>query len=319
MKRHLYLILSLAWAQLLPNLGGQRKGISALTFLKIDPSPRSAALASTQSALSPDAYATFYNPGALAQLREFHGALAHTFWIAGLDHTFATAAFPLRKAQSTLGVHVVALSSGAMEKRTEYQPQGTGEIFYALYLASGISFAHQFSEMFGAGVTLKYVREQLDAFHAQTALVDLGFQYKTDFRDLRFAVGVFNFGPNSRLKNASTTFESYPPPTLFTLAASIRAWKKNAHTLYFATALHHPNDNSESVRFALEYSFAQILHLRTGYKLGIQQPYPTAGIGIAKTYNKTRIQVDYAAEILPLLGIQHRIGMHLHILPPPTR
>ena len=57
----------LAQAQILPNLGGQRAGISALTFLKNDVSPRSIALGGANLTLSTDGMAAFHNPALMSQ------------------------------------------------------------------------------------------------------------------------------------------------------------------------------------------------------------------------------------------------------------
>ena len=69
----------LAQAQLFPQLGGQRVGISGLTFLKIDVSPRSAAVGGANLCLSGDAYATHVNPALLGETESFHFAASNTF------------------------------------------------------------------------------------------------------------------------------------------------------------------------------------------------------------------------------------------------
>lgn len=310
-------IWGLAWAQLLPNLGGQRVGISALTFLRIDPSPRVAGLAGAGVALLGEPYSAYWNAGALTRLPGPTAAFSHTFWIAGLDYSYVTFSAPWRTSHR-VGFQAQFLSSGPMERRTEYQATGTGEYFTASYWAAGPVYAYEFSDRFSAGGSFKLVREQLDYFQATTWLVDIGFLYQTDVRDFRFGVIVQNFGPNSRLqvrkkareKAPSVALGSYPAPTLFAIGAALRLWHKGAHRIEGAFQLNHPNDNAENLRLGVEYSYAGLLFLRAGQKLGLQEQYvPTAGIGIARAWGRGRIRIDYAAEWLGRLGLQHRIGL----------
>lgn len=169
----------LGWLQILPNLGGQRVGISALTFLRIDPSPRAAALAGAGVALRADPFAAYWNPGALTTLPYPTVGLSHTFWIAGLDYSYLVASLPFRSSHR-IGLAGQFLTSGPIERRTEYQSTGTGEYFSATYWAAGPVYAYEFSDRFSAGGSFKVVREQLDYFQATTWLVDLGFLYQTD-------------------------------------------------------------------------------------------------------------------------------------------
>jgi hypothetical protein len=306
-------LVGLMWAQLLPNLGGQRVGISALTFLKVDPSPRSAGMAGAIIALGSDPFYAYWNPGALTRSQGGVG-FAHTFWVAGLDHSYAAVNFPWRLSHR-VGWQAQFLSSGAMERRTEYQSQGTGEYFYANYWATGPVYAYEFSDRFSAGGSVKLVREALDMFQATTWVVDIGFLYWTDVRDFRFGVVVQNFGPNSRLRTRDRRYqdrrmEAYPPPTLFALGMAIKAWENDRHKVEAALQLNHPNDNAENLRFGVEYQYASVLFLRLGQKVGVREQYvPTAGIGLMKGWGRGRIRIDYAAEWMGRLGLQHRLGI----------
>ena len=71
--------MSLAQAQLFPNLGGQRAGISALTFLKMEVSPRAAGLAGANVVLSGDGYSAFVNPATADEISGLSVAASNTF------------------------------------------------------------------------------------------------------------------------------------------------------------------------------------------------------------------------------------------------
>ncbi|MCS6894935.1 MAG: PorV/PorQ family protein [Bacteroidia bacterium] len=316
-RKLLVLSLPAAWSQILPNLGGQRMGISALTFLRIDPSPRAVGMAGAAVALKGDPFAAYWNAGALTHSPDISVGASHTFWIAGLDYSYLALSVPWRKSHR-MGLQAQFLTSGPIERRTEYQSTGTGEYFTATYWAAGPVYAYEFSDRFSAGGSFKVVREQLDFFQATTWLVDLGFLYQTDVRDFRFGVSVLNFGPNSRLRvrrgkdeaAPDVSLSSYPAPTLFALGAAIKAFEKGAHRIDAALQLNHPNDYSENLRFGAEYAYAGVLFIRVGQKVGVKEQYiPTAGLGLARGFGRGRLRIDYAAEWIGRLGLQHRIGI----------
>ena len=214
------------------------------------------------------------------------------------------------------GLSVGALSSGAMEKRTEFQPNGTGEIFYASYFTTGISYGVALTEMFRFGATAKYVREQLAEFTAQTVVVDMGFLYRTDFKDLSFSVMVQSFGFNSSLKGTfeiekafdthARNLDSYPAPTLFKLGVSMIPWRNEAddQSLTVMAQLNHPNDNAENIRLGAEYQYKSLLFLRAGYKINIDdQNLPTAGIGLRMRMGSHPLIFDYAMDPIRNPGV----------------
>ena len=57
-------------AQLVPNLGGQRAGISAFQFLKIGVGARGVAMGESFVAVANDASALFWNPAGLVQFNQ---------------------------------------------------------------------------------------------------------------------------------------------------------------------------------------------------------------------------------------------------------
>ncbi len=304
-------------AQLLPRLGGQRAGISALTFLKIDPSPRSAAMASANVSLSGDVYSTNTNPAGLADVDKLCFAASNTFWAAGINHAFFSGVKPTKIG--VFGLSITSLMTGRMERRTEFQPDGTGQYFSASNTAIGLSYSKRLTDYFSYGVTLKYVNEQLAEYVAQTAVVDLGFLYRTDWKDLSFAVAMQSFGTNSKLKgdyepdglnSKPVTISAYPAPTTFKLGVSMIPWKTDDKSLTVIAQLNHPSDNAENIRIGVEFEYKKLLYLRAGYKINVDdQKYPTAGLGVKAHIGKHALHIDYAVDPTPYLGWIHRFGL----------
>jgi len=321
---HIALLLGLlplgAVAQILPNFGEQRAGLSTLSFLKNDMNPRSLGIGGASIALSGDAMSIHTNPAGLAELEQISFATSNYFIGAGLNQALVAGVLP-RKNRSSFGLSVNTLTSGAMEVRTEFQPYGTGQKVYATNLAAGLTYAKQLSDMFSFGLTMKYIYEQLAEYSNHTAAVDMGFLYKTDFRKLSFAVVVQNFSGNSSLNgdNLEVTFnrnsnaislDNYTVPQVFKMGVSMVPLEREKYSLLVAFELNHPNDNAENYRFGAEFEYLKLLFLRAGYKLNVEgQPYPTFGFGLRHRVGAHPFQINYAANPTSFLGVQHSLSL----------
>lgn len=313
-----------ASAQLIPNFGAQRAGLSTLSFLKNDMNPRSTALGGASVSLDADGFSSFTNPASAADLKSFNLALSNLGVGAGIQQSFLSALIPQKKNLSTLGFSLNMLNSGAQEVRTEFQPNGTGEQFYVTNLAFGVTYAQQLSDLFSAGITLKYIYEQIDTYNNSTVAADVSFLYKTDYKDLNFAVMIQNFGGSSSIsgdeiqsdfnRNGIPAADNYSVPTVFSLGASFVPWKKNKQSLLLAIQLNHPTDNAENYRIGLEYEYLKLLFVRTGYKLNVEgQAFPTFGFGVRHRVGGHPLVLNYAANPTEFLGIQHTIGLAISI------
>jgi len=311
--------------QVFPALGGQRAGISALTFLKMEASPRAAALGGTTICLTGDGYSTYTNPAALAEVKGVSAAVSNTSWAGGVNFAFASVAKPF--SFGSLGVSAASLNSGAMPVRTEFQPDGTGELTYASATKVAATYSKRLTDMFCYGFNVAYVHEQLGTLSANTATVDMGFLYQTDFKDLRFAVMLQNFGPNSTLKGTFGTdsafvgrkrnIDGYPAPTVFKLGVSAVPYKNTAgdQSVTVTAQLDHPNDNAENIRLGAEYNYKSLLYLRAGYKINVaDQDFPTFGAGLRMRMGRHPLRLDYAYDRLTYLGTVHRIGLCFQVM-----
>lgn len=317
-------------AQLLPPLGAQRAGISAMTFLKIDVSPRAAGMGGASICLPGDGYSTQINPASVMEMDNLNVTAGNTFWVAGINHSFASVSKPFGRIGS-FGLSVATLNTGKMERRTEFQPNGTGEYFYASNTAVGLTYSRRLTEMFSFGVTGKFVNETLAEYQANTAVIDMGFKYRVDWQDLNFGVMLQSFGFNSKLKGdyspntfdpKPVTLESYPAPTMFQLGASMKPWKNDTtnSSLLVALQLNHPNDNAENIRIGAEYCYREILFVRAGYKVNVKdQNLPSAGFGLRTRVGRHPMQLDYSVDPTIWLGWIHRVGLSFTLNPPQDR
>ncbi len=320
---------TLSFGQLVPNLGGQRAGISALTFLKNEVSPKVEGMGGAQIASAGDAYSAHWNPAAMSDVKSLSFAVSNKLLPADMNLAYFSTIIPTKNKLSTFGVSSTLLNAGRMEKRTEFQPNGTGEFFYAYNLALGVSYSKILSTRFAFGASAKYVREQLAEFYGNTAVVDLGFSYKTNYKGLRFAVLVQNFGPNSSLKGTFPTFgfnkrnpsiNTYPTPAIFKMGISLIPYNTEKYKLQTDIQLNHPNDNAENIALGLEFSAYNLLFLRAGYKINVtNQPYPTFGFGFNTKSARIPIKIEYGANPTSYQGIFHTLGIALFVQKPISR
>lgn len=328
MKKHIsYILFALllmlnqnTWAQLIPNFGAQRAGLTTLSFLKNDLNPRSSSMSGASVALSGDGYSTLTNPAGITDVSGFNATISNYSLGAGVQHSFVSAIFPHKNELSAFGLSLNMLNSGEMDVRTEFQPRGTGEKFYVTNMAVAATYAQKLSDMFTAGISLKYIHEQMADYKNGTVAADVSFLYYTDYKDLQFAVMVQNFGGNSSLsgddlksdynRGSNIEIDNYGMPTVFSLGASMIPWEKEKQSLLVSLQLNHPSDNAENYRIGLEYEYRKLLFLRLGYKLNVEgQPFPTFGFGLKHRIAGHDLKVDYGANPTEYQGLLHTVGV----------
>lgn len=313
-------------AQILPNYGGERAGISTLSFLKNDLSVTSTGLAGASLATGGDAYSVISNPAALTQLKHNSYALSHLFIGAGINQSFFTGVYRLKDQVSNMAFSINSLNSGAMDERTEFQPEGTGRKVYVTNMAFGLTYSRKLSDVFSAGVTLKYIYENMAGFTNHNATVDLAFIYETDVKDLQFAVMVQNFGGNSSLnndgnelpvlfnRNTEVSLDNNTVPTIFKLGASFKPLKTDKHSLLISLQLNHPNDNAENYALGALYEIHDMLFFRAGYKVNVRdQNFPTFGFSYRINLGAHPLYIDYGASPTNHLGLQNTFGIRIGI------
>jgi hypothetical protein len=315
-------------AQLFPNLGGQRVGISAFQFLKIGVGARAVGIGESFVAVANDASALYWNPAGLAQFSDNQVLFAHTDYLVDLKHEFFGGVYHL-SANDAVGISVTELRTDDMEVTTETQPFGTGTYFSYRDLAFGLSYGRKMTDQFSFGITTRYVTETLGILKMNGLMVDMGTYYWTGLGSSRFAVVISNFGPdvspqgNVTLTNHNTvdSFQPFAPPTQFKVGFAMEPYQVEDQKLTTSIELQHPNDNAENFRIGAEYEWNQTLWLRAGVKRTIGESLFgkdltsandfSFGVGFGVPVGYMRLHVDYAYANFDLLGDVHRISINL--------
>jgi long-subunit fatty acid transport protein len=313
-------------AQILPNLGGQRVGISSLQFLKIGVGGRGGGMGEAMTAVASDISALFWNPAGLVSMKTDGALVAHAEWLVELKHDFIGATWHITSAD-VIGLSLISLRTDDMKVTTETQPFGNGEYFRYSDLAIGLTYSRRMTDQFSFGTTLRFVQENLAAVKIQTVLFDLGTLYRTGIGSTRLGVVVSNFGPdvaptgNVRLLDGSTIehFQPFSPPTVFRFGIAFEPYQDETQRLTSSIELNHPNDNAEHLRLGLEYSWNEWLFLRAGVKRTIGDPLLSAGktsaddysfgIGLLAPLEVTTAGFDYSYTNFNLFGGVHRFSV----------
>jgi long-subunit fatty acid transport protein len=288
---------------LLPKLGEQRAGTASLTFLKIGVGARAAAMGGAYVAMANDASATYWNPAGLAQIGRNELVVSHLDWLVDVDYEYLGYVHQATN-NLALGGFIGYLHFADMPVTTEYHPYGNGDYFSYNDMVAGLSGSLKMTDRFSFGITIKYVREELAELHMGGVLIDLGTYYWTGYKTLRIAAAMRNFGNDIRpggtyMRRAAngeteTSYQSYSPPTLFTLGAAMDLLHRNTHLLTGSLQMNHPMDDQENLLFGCEYRYRALFFLRGGYRANMDENQWTFGAGAKFVLKGVHLKIDYA-------------------------
>lgn len=324
------LIVAPASAQVLPSFGGDRAGTIGFQFLKIPADARSAALGQTVVSNAMDASSLFWNPALASQTEDMQIGFSHTAYHADVRVEYAALTYPLGRGGFTLGASIQALDSGSMKETTEFQPFGTGREFAFTDLAAGLTVSQTLTDLFSYGITGKYVRESVAGISASTLVFDLGVFYRVGTTGAQMAVAIRNFGLDAAFEGELTRatiggdgttlendFESVTPPTTFLLGISYEVFQNNpSNKLLLSGQLSNPADNAETFNVGAEWTWNNLLIVRTGYRIGVEEfTWPSVGGGLMlpDLFDRLGVRFDYGLSHLERLGSVHRVGLNLSL------
>ena len=206
-------------------------------------------------------------------------------WLAETNFNHIALALSVR-GLGVIGFSLTSLSTPDDKVRTEYLPEGTGELWNANDLAMNLAFARQLSDRFSIGGNVKYIQQSIWHATASTYAVDLGALFVTPFFGTRLGASLTNYGgkmnisgrdqkisvdpdPNNEgnveFVNAIYETDAFPLPLLFRVGISGEIIQNDNLRLTYGLDAMHPNDNAEAVNTGLEFAFKETFFLRGGY------------------------------------------------------
>lgn len=303
------------------SLSAQKKvGFAGAKFLSIPLTVRGAGLSKAYTAFSGDISSTFWNPAGVAEIPS-HKALGflYTHYIAE-NYLGGISYVQDYMGYGKIGIFAGYLYSPGFEEAIVDEDQGpylTGKEVTYTALQSGIIYAQKFTKKFSFGMNLKVIYEKYaDVTSAYSFAIDAGTLFWTGWKSFRVAMSMQNLGPNLKptgkyirytLKGEEEKeYKDYPLPIIFRIGVAMELIETPTFKWTIAIDGEHPNDNEENFSVGTEISYMNLLFLRGGYTINIDEGGLAFGFGV---YPTGKIGIDYAFSDFGALPDIHRVGL----------
>jgi hypothetical protein len=307
--------MSLVLFVCLPLAAQARLGGSGAQFLVLGGGCRPLALGGAYVAMAEGMDAIFFNPAGLANLDAPTFSFNHGELFADMNLENVSFATPMMGG--VVGISGVAFLSGKMTRTTFEDQEGEiGETFSANDFAFGLSYARMMTDKFTAGLTVKFVNQNIDRVQANGLAFDLGGTYSVSTSKLRLGFAIRNFGSDLIYSGENLEFETgltdypevdedipatyrseaYPMPLIFQIGLAYDIISVGANRITAVVDGIHPNDQDETYNLGMEYGLNDSYFARIGYT-GREQMGLTAGLGARVTLGGSFLaSVDYSYE-----------------------
>ena len=286
---------------------GNRAGAVSGQFLKLPINARAAGMGNAQVALAEGALSMAYNPAGLLSIEGASFGTTYNQWYADITLAFVGAGVKL-EGWGTIGVAATLLTTDDMLVRTPAFPEGTGEKFKAVDVAYTVSYSRQISELFGIGISGKFITSNLynKELTSNSIAFDIGTLYDIPILKTRLGISVTNLGKDLKYLN-----EQYSLPTALRFGARTTLYKEDEHSLYAAFQIGRPNDADEQYNFGLEYSLEETVYFRGGYKFNYDTEDWSGGIGMNLRSLGLGGTLDYSYSHYKYLPATHMFSLEL--------
>lgn len=268
----------------------EKVGVTSFQFLKVIPDARSNSLGCAYSSLASGADGMYWNPAAMVMKPGISIDFSRVNYIFDTGHYGGSVSYNLGSV--SLGAMFMAADYGDIEV-TEvsglkfnadgtYNPGLTGETISPSATVFGVGFSQKLTNKFNYGISAKYAIEDMIVADASVLMWDLGILYDTDYKSIKIAATMRNFGPQVKYFDYD-----YPLPQTLNVGISANIigtqsllMTSNNHQLLVAFDLVQPRDFDQQYAVGTEYVFMNIVALRTGYKINYDSEGLTLGAGV---------------------------------------
>lgn len=271
---------------------------TGLAFLKIGVGADAIGMADAVVSNVDGPAATYWNPAALGWTDGLEATVVHNESFESIRHEFAGVVRDVGPVGVGLSFHGSYTDNmDAYDEAANYL--GTFGYYSMAVAATG---GYSFNDMWAAGASIKYLREEIDIWNATGAAFDFGIQGRSVLSNLDVGFAVLNLG--SSMTFIDVAFDL--PMTIQGGATYHVPMASMRSEGLLAIEVRKIRDEDTSVHFGLEYRLQETALMRIGYRNGIDTEDLSFGIG----FNQGSIQADYA--YVPFgedLGSQHRVGL----------
>ena len=171
-------------------------GTTAAEFLLLGASARGAALGTPFAAIANDVSALYYNPAGIALQRTSQFQASAYDYVAETDYAWGGLSFPFDGRSKAVGFQFGTFGFGDQPIYTVDQPDGTGAVYSVSETFVGATYAQNFSDRFSAGLTAKFIFDNLGGAKGNAFAVDFGtnFHSRLGGHPINFSFTLQNLG-----------------------------------------------------------------------------------------------------------------------------
>ncbi|MEW6702312.1 MAG: type IX secretion system protein PorQ [Bacteroidota bacterium] len=281
-------------------------------FLRLDTSPRAAAIAGSFVAGNDDPNVIFYNPAGINLLSGIPVSFSFLKYLADIN----VASVSFSKEFEGIGKFAAGVQYINYGTFTKADVNGVAlGSFGAGEMALLLGYGNQLDKNFYYGANVKFIYSKIaDRFSTGLAL-DLGLHYAVPESRWNFGLSVLNLG--TQLSSYFNTKENLPLD--IRLGFSKELEKMPLKFFWSFKKLNEKQDNFLSrfkqITFGGEFRLGQSLKLRLGYdnekrrELKIGTTAGLAGFSVGLGFVVSKYNVDYSFSSMGSIGALHRFGI----------
>ncbi len=293
----------------LPLQAQDKVGTTAAPFLGLGIGARATAMGGAQVAQAQGPSALYWNPAAISNMTTNGAEFSNSDWFVDSRHQHAALVFNAGNL-GHFGLQVIALDYGDELVTTIENPDGTGELWDALDLAVGVTYARALTDRFSVGGTAKFVRQQIWNESANGLALDLGVLYDTRFQGIRIGMSMTNFGTDMQLAGpdlrravdiepdengnnprnaANLEVDEWAMPLFFRVGVSAVPFQTAEQRVTVSVDGNAPSDAAQSANFGAEYAWRDLLFIRGGWRQAFGPAEDggwTVGFGLQYSLNR---------------------------------
>ena len=315
----------------------EKVGSAGGQFLKIPIGGRGVGMGGAFSSVVNDASAIYWNPAGLLGVQNTQVYVAYSTWYGDFTNNFASAVVNIAD-NYRVAAFVQTFGANNIPVTTINNPEGTGSFYSVNDMAIGLTFAGALTSQFTFGVTAKYVQNAFQTVSANGVAFDIGTQYDTELEGIKLGFSIMNLStetqyegsgldrdnnnisgdnkdPNNPLgiPNCGINLPAYPfsLPVIFRGGLSSEVWNDETNKLLVSGDVITISDSPEQFALGAEYTWNEILSLRSGYYFNNDQMNLSGGLGLKYLSGDFDGTLEYSASNTTSFGIIHRLNVLL--------